>query len=346
MNQAITMNTSNCQKNISVVDALLRSDFLTKSVPYNYTAPKIPSTYIDYKGEEHTEKKLSIRASHYDMGNQGVSYFDSNYIQTNAKDTARWNEGWVFRNDGVDVTPNWVDNSQEFVGHIQVGEWINYTFEVTQEGAILIQLATASENEGTAIVSLDGTLINESVSLLSGDDWIGWKLAEVGTFNFSIGTHTLTVQFNMDDVNFDEIKLTYKGDPSIINTSSSANALSSNELPSSSTETSFIESSIAENASATNPISSSSQFNVNTSDINTVFNSLNLYETPHAIIINTRATQTTNSFRIIDTFGVTHSIITTNESSLTIDKTSLPPGAYVLLLEGAKTQTIKSFIAQ
>ncbi|MGL1886734.1 MAG: cellulase family glycosylhydrolase [Reichenbachiella sp.] len=345
MNQAIAMNTSNCQKNISVVDALLRPDFLTKSVPYNYTAPKIPSTYIDYKDEEHLEKRLSIRASHYDMGNQGVAYFDSNYFQTNAEDTARWNEGWVFRNDGVDVTPNWVDKSQEFVGHIQKGEWINYTFEVIQEGPILIQLATASENEGTATVKLDGAVINESVSLLSGDDWIGWKLAEVGEFDFSIGTYTLTIQFNMEDVNFDEIKLTYKGELST-NSESSSDEGKIDDSSFDTLSSSTIESSTIESASTTNPISSSSHIpDEQTSDINTFINSLTVHEMPHTIIINTMATQTTNSFKIVDTFGVTHRTVESNQNLVTIEKANLPAGAYILLIEGTQIQAIKSFIA-
>lgn len=78
-----------------------------------------------------------VYAAHYDVGNQGIAYLDTRYKNEEYQGTG-WNLGWIYRNDGVDVTITSDDSDERSVGYhvfsMETGEWMKYTLNVSQEG--------------------------------------------------------------------------------------------------------------------------------------------------------------------------------------------------------------------
>jgi hypothetical protein len=87
---ALTQSTlvDNTIYNKGVVDAMLRQPSDDSLLPYANNV--IPG---------------NIHATHYDMGAQGIAYHDQEYGNySGSGGTSSWNLGWVFRNDGVDIS--------------------------------------------------------------------------------------------------------------------------------------------------------------------------------------------------------------------------------------------------
>jgi hypothetical protein len=114
-----------CENNIyhrDVTDALFRQVYSDEAIPF----------------KQHVmEDSLTIPAVEYDLGRQGVAYFDrdsASYQYTPGVKT-QGNRGRVCRNDGVDIT---ADPGGYHIFSIEDGEWLQYTLDVKKEGAYTI----------------------------------------------------------------------------------------------------------------------------------------------------------------------------------------------------------------
>jgi len=96
-----------------------------------------------------------ILATHYDMGSQGVAYNDKEYGNySGSNGTSSWNLGWVYRNDGVDISTNSSgsnDSNGYSVGYVNDREWIQFTVEVEQAGFYDIHTKYSAEKAGGKI---------------------------------------------------------------------------------------------------------------------------------------------------------------------------------------------------
>ena len=117
-------NSSNIIHNIfnrDVIDAMIRQPFSDELAPY--TNNSIPGI---------------ILATHYDLGSQGIAYNDTEYGNySGSNGTTSWNLGWVFRNDGVDISTYHSGESSSngySVGYVRDREWMEYTVNVEQDG--------------------------------------------------------------------------------------------------------------------------------------------------------------------------------------------------------------------
>jgi aryl-phospho-beta-D-glucosidase BglC (GH1 family) len=136
---------ANCALNKDVTDALLRPSFLTATVPYASLA--IPGT---------------IPAVQYDMGAEGVAYYNTFYEITTGS-LAAWNKGWVYRNDGVDITSTTDSGVGDVVYSIVNGEWLGYT--VTCKPGTYNVLIRYSGPGGQLHLTLNGVNITGTVTL-------------------------------------------------------------------------------------------------------------------------------------------------------------------------------------
>ena len=91
-----------------------------------------------------------VHATDYDMGRVGSRTKMSPWPITTSRQATftSWNNGWAYRNDGVDIEPcNDNVNSNGFnVGWTAQEEWLNYTVEVGTAGLYDIELRVASQN--------------------------------------------------------------------------------------------------------------------------------------------------------------------------------------------------------
>ena len=106
-----------------------------------------------------------IQAEDYDIGGQGVAYYD---------DTPG-NSGGAFRPDDVDIEPTTDAGGGYDVGWIDPGEWLEYTVNVPDPSAIYsIKARVASTAAGQMRVRLDGTVLG-TIQIPNTGGWQNWQ---------------------------------------------------------------------------------------------------------------------------------------------------------------------------
>ena len=138
MDIASASNIDNCDFRKDVVDAMLRQPSSDELVPFSEnTVPGI------------------ILATHFDMGSQGLAYYDTEYGNySSSGGTSSWNLGWIFRNDGVDISTDnsgSSDSNGYSVGYVRDREWMKYTLDIKQEGYYDIETKYSALNAGGKI---------------------------------------------------------------------------------------------------------------------------------------------------------------------------------------------------
>jgi len=176
-----------------VVAALFSPDFNTRQVPY--TDLSIPGI---------------IPAVYYDIGNQGLSYSDTEYMRVSSDESQNnGNNGWSLRNDGVDIEVSNSNPSGYSVGFIATGEWLEYTVEISETREYNISARVASNNSaGIFRVRVNGKPVGPDVQVTSSGGFQSWNDIVVGTDELEAGTALIRVEmlnggFNFSQLNFE-----------------------------------------------------------------------------------------------------------------------------------------------
>lgn len=119
-----------------VVDAWLRAPRDDRSLPFK------PQRVARDGGE--------LAAVDFDMGRNGVAYFDRSAGNESGKPNADWNPSQLYRNDGVDLVR---DGAGLRVAAMQPGEWLKYTIEAEAAGSYQL---TVRGTAGTVRARLNG----------------------------------------------------------------------------------------------------------------------------------------------------------------------------------------------
>ena len=118
-----------------------------------------------------------ISAAEYDIGARGRSYHDSDYYNNG---DGTYNEGWTFRNDGVDIQQN--QNADGFpfnIGWTDIGEWIGYTINDVVAGTYNIKVRVASTSQNGSFLSrLNGDNLG-IVNVPNTGGWHNWQDVEI-----------------------------------------------------------------------------------------------------------------------------------------------------------------------
>ncbi len=134
-----------------------------------------------------------VLAAHYDEGKNGYAFSDANFQNTQygnpVGSSTSWNNGWYYRNDGVDLQFSAPENGPT-IGYTENNEWLQYTVNVTTTGSYTVKLRAAG-NGGNISVSVDGTTIINNASVAATGGWDVWQTITLGNMNLSAGKHTL-----------------------------------------------------------------------------------------------------------------------------------------------------------
>ncbi|MBA7537277.1 hypothetical protein ES705_29544 [subsurface metagenome] len=175
MEMTENLKLENCRINRDVIDAYTRQVNNFNSVPF--TELLLPGI---------------IHATDFDMGRQGAAYYDEDYQRIS--DGGTWNNGWSYRNDGVDIEAcNDTVNSNGFnVGWTAPGEWIRYTVDIDSMAAYKLTLRYAGQNELTQIhFELDSVDITGLIDIPSTGAWVNWDSLSVENIILPKGVHSL-----------------------------------------------------------------------------------------------------------------------------------------------------------
>jgi len=185
MAQANMLLIENCIYQKDVIDALIRQPSNTTVIPFANN--QIPGT---------------IYATNYDLGKLTYAYNDVDYENTG--NGGVWNQGYNYRNDGVDIEACSDFSSNGFnVGWIETGEWLKYTITVTQSGLYDINLNIAALiTGGKILLALDGQSITNILDVPATGGWQNWQYLVVPDIYIPAGTHTFQTRFFFGGYNF------------------------------------------------------------------------------------------------------------------------------------------------
>lgn len=182
------LKLENCEYRPDVVASLFSNDFNQTPIPYS--THSVPGT---------------LPLAEYDIGNEGVSYSDTYYInQTGRSGLA--NEGRAFRNDGVDIKRSNDQNGADYaIFSTEAGEWLSYTFMVEEGADYKVQVRIASEQKGGQIrIQMNGeeTLKSSEVPSKASE----WKWLDLGHIPLSAGQHNMRILIDQGGFSMNELR--------------------------------------------------------------------------------------------------------------------------------------------
>lgn len=192
MSLANSIKFDSCKVNKDLIRAFTDSTYNTTSIPFTTFSP--PGL---------------LPATDYDSGNNGVSYYDKRSEDPNkfSSDTKSWNNGWSYRNDGVDISSTTINNEKKYyVGWIEDSEWMKYTIIPKKPGNYKMMIEVASYTNGSSlIVDFENGPIVGPITLPNTNGWSnGWRVVTIGNVIISDKT-SFRIQANIGGYNIKNI---------------------------------------------------------------------------------------------------------------------------------------------
>ena len=195
MQLASDVNIANASFQKDVVDAMIRQPNSNQTIPFNQI-PDIPGLFY---------------ASDYDLGTNGFAYNDSDFAtyHVNTNSFQAWNQGWQYRNDGVDIENSQDAESNGFqVGFTDNDEWLQFTVNVLDSGFYNIVSRYASTSSGLLNLSMDGFPITGNIILYNTGSYSNFVNKLTSGIYLSEGIHKIKIKmvtggYNLTRFNFD-----------------------------------------------------------------------------------------------------------------------------------------------
>jgi hypothetical protein len=189
MAMANALKTEACESRPGVIPALFDTDYTSVLKPVK---TNILPGYL--------------WAADYDLGAQGVAYFDNDYENNHWDAYTPWNRGYQYRNDGVDL--QYLDNSSiPNVGWIEDGEWLIYTTTFAHDGIFDVGFEVSSTNtDGELEYYLDGISMG-SVLIPKTASSASWQDVFIDKQLIYAGEHRIKIKFIRGGFNLRRINI-------------------------------------------------------------------------------------------------------------------------------------------
>ena len=156
----------------------------------------------------------TIYASDYDLGNDGIAYSDKNSAtyHVDTDNFQAWNQGWSYRNDGVDIESNNDSDSNGYhISFVDDGEWMIYTIDVQQSGFYnAVTRYSSQESGGLLNLTIDEIPIAQNIELFNTGGFNNYINNLTTDIYLEAGIHKLKVKivgdgyFHFTSLTFDE----------------------------------------------------------------------------------------------------------------------------------------------
>lgn len=149
-----------------------------------------------------------VYATEYDLGTNGFAYSDKDVANYEGTKFTPWNKGKQMRNDGVDIVTCTDKTTNGFqVSFIEVGEWLQFTFEVKNSSTFDVAIRYSSEKDGGKLYfEQDGNKISETIRLASTGGETIWKTVFLKNVILKKGSNTIRVHFEGENFNFNYLE--------------------------------------------------------------------------------------------------------------------------------------------
>jgi len=175
----------NCSVQRDVIDAMLRQPHSNTTIPFK-------THLIDNP----------INLANYDLGKCSFAYWDTDtanyHLNTNI--FTNWNQGWSYRNDGVDIEK--CDDSHPSgngydVGWTQDNEWLQYTVYSDSAAAYQVLFRSASESNPAIVrLELNGTDVCSQHQLPVTGGWQTWLSSTIENVIIPAGENKIRLHFD------------------------------------------------------------------------------------------------------------------------------------------------------
>jgi len=201
------LKLENARYQKDVIDALFRQNETDETVPF--AENNIPG--VIYPGD-------------FDMGKVGKAYFDvdvANYRVSTGNFTT-WNNGWIYRNDGVDLekSEDDVNTNGVHLGWAATDEWVQYTVNVAEDGVYTARVRTASDAQGGAFHFQVGEAdITAPTTVANTGGWQAFETTTIENIPLSATDKQLRVYIDKDGFNLGGMEFERTGDLASLATS-------------------------------------------------------------------------------------------------------------------------------
>ncbi len=194
MNLAESAKLEHCIFHKDVIDAMFRQVYSNEPIPF----------------KKHIISNNSvINAVDYDLGRNGTAYFDmdtANYYISTGGPRSQWNFGRTYRNDGVDISRSEKDGSY-FVYHIEAGEWLQYSIDISTKSSYTIKLEVSSENsEGVMSIRANGDIVENNISIPNTTGFDNWQSVEIKNLKLNEGKNKIKITFDQGGFYFKSLQ--------------------------------------------------------------------------------------------------------------------------------------------
>jgi endoglucanase len=155
-----------------------------------------------------------IHATDFDLGLVNIAYYDE-YVadyRTSTGNYTSWNDGWTYRNDGVDIEEcaDEVNSNGYNVGWISGGEWMQYEVNISGSAVYDVNVRVASQSGGGVFhLMLDDTHICNQVSVPSTGTWQNWETLTIHDVVLDSGNHKLKFYADKAGFNLNSMEFLY-----------------------------------------------------------------------------------------------------------------------------------------
>jgi hypothetical protein len=201
------LKLENCFYQKGVIDAMFRQVYSNETIPFK-TAQAIPGV---------------VYAADYNLGVIGEAYDDTdfgNYSVSTGNYTA-WNNGWAYRNDGVDIEhcSDNVYNNGYNVGFMNAGEWMLYDVDIAADAVYDINLRMASGSGGGSFhLEMDDASISSSYYGPNTGGWQTWQTLTIPDVVLKTTDKQLKFVMETSGINLSSMEFVQKGAINSINT--------------------------------------------------------------------------------------------------------------------------------
>ncbi len=199
MEMADNLKFENCRFQKDVVDAMFRQQDETETIAFSDN--EIPGL---------------IYAVDYDLGPMSLAYNDDHsatYHVSTGNYTA-WNNGWTYRNDGVDIEPcedSFQSNGYN-VGWTSPGEWMKYSCQVMNSGIYDINIRVATPiDESSLFFEVDGAAVTEPFPVPVTGDYQEWITMTIPSIILREGKQEIICHIHSGEFNINSFEFIYKG---------------------------------------------------------------------------------------------------------------------------------------
>ena len=194
-NMVENLKFENCEIKKGVIASLLDDNYGIKNLPFK-------NLYIP--GE--------INIVDYDLGANGLAYFDFDYIDNrpNGGGLKTWNNGWAYRNDGVDIQVSSNPKISKYhVSHTESGEFLKYTINVLKNDTYNFNIISSSESAEASVALYDNQnqLIISEKKLPITQDYDLWVETFLGATELKKGVNKIRLSIIRGGANLKMLKI-------------------------------------------------------------------------------------------------------------------------------------------